>query len=351
MLARTGDGGQSWANVSPPTDANVTGLAGAGPDRLFVLAGDGSLQRSDNAGQSYSLLNTGTARPAGIASIDADRLLLLGAGLVRSDDGGDTFQAVSGPIARARLFAADMAQGAVFAYGEAAVFASTDRGVHWQRVAKPKRRPIADLDFATRRLGYVLDFRGSLWKTTNGGRSWSQVQSLGAAGIAVEFSTPLEGYVAVRGFGSLGGAGVVMRTTNGGRSWHPQLVSSSALALLESSGSIDYALADGSSLYATNVGGDVGSASTLTLTARPRSLKRAGGVLLSGRLRPADGGEEIVVSQLVNGSWSRKLATAASNGTFLTRWRVNRTSVFVAQVLGDADHLGAGTPALTVRVR
>jgi len=53
----------------------------------------------------------------------------------------------------------------------------------------------------------------------------------------------------------------------------------------------------------------------------------------------------------VNGSWSRKLATAASNGTFVTRWRVSRTSVFVAQVLGDADHVGAGTPALTVRVR
>jgi photosystem II stability/assembly factor-like uncharacterized protein len=243
-----------------------------------------------------------------------------------------------------------MAQGAVFAYGEAAVFASTDGGVHWQRVAKPKRRPIADLDFATRRLGYVLDGRGALWKTTNGGRSWSQIQSLGAAGIAVEFSTPLEGYVAVQGFGSLGEAGVVMRTTNGGRSWHPQLVSSSPLALLESSGSVDYALADGSSLYATNVGGDVGSASTLTLTARPRSLRRAGAVLLGGRLRPADGGEEIVVSQLVNGRWSRKLATAASNGTFTTRWRVNRTAVFVAQVLGDADHVGAGTPALAVRV-
>lgn len=350
VLARTSDGGQSWSNVSPPTESNVASLAGVGPDRLFVLAADGSLQRSDNGGQSYSLLNTGTARPVAIASIDADRLLLLGAGLARSDDGGETFLAASGPIARAQLSAADMAQGAVFAYGDLAVFASTDRGLHWQRVTRPKRRAIVDLDFVTRRLGYLLDTRGALWKTTNGGRRWAQLPGLGALGSAVEFSSALEGYVVVRGFGSLRVAGVVLRTTNGGRSWHPQLVSRSALVLLESSGPVDYALANGSALYATNVGGDVGSASTLTLAARPRSLRRPGRVVVSGRLSQADGGEEIVVSQLVNGRWSHKLATAASNGTFTTRWSIRREAVFVAQVLGDADHRGAGTRPLTVRV-
>lgn len=349
VLARTGDGGQTWSNISPPTEATVTSLAGSGTDRLFVLASDGSLQRSDNAGASYSLLNPGTARPAAIAAIDADRLLLLGAGIVRSDDGGETFQPVGGPAARAQLSAADLAGGAVFAFGNLAVFASTDRGVHWQRVARPKRRAIEDLDFVTRRTGYLLDTRGALWKTTNGGRRWVQLPGLGGPGYAVEFSSARDGYVAVRSFGSLRNAGLVLRTIDGGRSWHPQLVSRFVLTALEG-GTIGYALAGASALYATNVGGDVGAPQGLTLSVRPSSRRRPGQILASGRLSPADGGEEIVVSRLAKGRWAHRLATAAANGTFVTRWRVNSRSIFVAQVLGDADHIGAGTRPLTVRV-
>ena len=45
------------------------------------------------------------------------------------------------------------------------------------------------------------------------------------------------------------------------------------------------------------------------------------------------------------------MATVASNGVFTTRWVVRDRLVFVAQVLGDADHAGAGTPALTVVVK
>jgi hypothetical protein len=112
---------------------------------------------------------------------------------------------------------------------------------------------------------------------------------------------------------------------------------SADVTALEATGSVDYALANGSSLYATTLGGDVGSASTLTINARPSALKRPGRVLIRGRLSPADGGEKIVVSQLLKGRWTHKLATAASNGTFVTRWPLRSDAVFVAQVLGDAD--------------
>jgi photosystem II stability/assembly factor-like uncharacterized protein len=348
VLARTVDGGQSWSNVSPPTESPITSLAGSGSSRLYVLATDGTLQRSDNGGSSYSLLNPGTARPTAIVAIDPDRLLLLGNGLVFSRNGGETFAPASGKSARGQFRAADLAVGAVFAYGAPRIAVSTDRGAHWKAFKKPKRRAIADLDFVGRNLGYLLDSRGALWKTTNGGSSWRQL-AVGASGYAVEFSSALNGYVAVHGFGSAR-AGVVMRTTDGGRSWHPQLVSRADVTALEATGSVDYALANGSSLYATTLGGDVGSASTLTINARPSALKRPGRVLIRGRLSPADGGEEIVVSMNQKGRWIHKLAPAASNGTFVTRWPLRSDAVFVAQVLGDADHRGAGTKPLTVSV-
>jgi photosystem II stability/assembly factor-like uncharacterized protein len=168
---------------------------------------------------------------------------------------GDAF-AIRVDVAGSQFGAADLAAGAVFAYGNRSVFVSIDRGGSWQRVKTPKRRSIADLDFVTERVGYLLDTRGALWKTTKRGRSWRPVTGVGAAGSAVEFSSGRNGYVVVRGFGSLREAGFVMRTTDGGQSWHPQLVSRFFIASLESTGSIDYALANGSALYATGVGGD-----------------------------------------------------------------------------------------------
>ena len=53
----------------------------------------------------------------------------------------------------------------------------------------------------------------------------------------------------------------------------------------------------------------------------------------------------------VSGQWESRIATVASNGTFVTRWRVKRRAVFVAHVLGTADHTGAGTKPLVVDVR
>jgi hypothetical protein len=49
--------------------------------------------------------------------------------------------------------------------------------------------------------------------------------------------------------------------------------------------------------------------------------------------------------------WTPQVATVASNGTFVTRWRIAKRAVFVAQVLGTADHTGVGTRPLVVDVR
>ena len=354
-LARTGNGGQSWSTVSPPTDAGIRSLAAAGPDRLYVLDSEFQLQRSDNGGASYSLLNPGTFRPYALAAIDHDRLLLLGSGVSLSRDGGETFTEATGMIAHELLWAADLAPGAVFAWGNASrhssLFVSTNRGDHWRAVTRPKGRGILDVDFVGRNIGFVLDGRGNLWKTTNGGHDWGLLAGVGSPGLAIEFASPLDGYVVVQGYFGSSQYGVVLRTTDGGRSWHPQLVGFPGVAAIESGGSVDYALVGSNALYATVTGGDVGSPSTLTISAKPRSLKRSGRVLVSGRLTPADGGEEIVVSKLENGRWTHRLGVAASNGTFVTRWPVRRNAVFVAQVLGDADHRGAGTRPLRVKVR
>ena len=352
VLARTTDSGQTWSNVSPPTEQTIDRLTGWGADRVYVLAADGTLQRSDNGGASYRLLNYGTTIPAEIAAVGPDRLLLIGVprGILRSENGGETFQRVQDrAVRRAVVLAADRAGGAVVVYGPRAAAISANGATGWRKIPLPRKRVVRDLDFATARLGFALDTRGSLWRTANGGRSWREVPSLGtSAARSLRFEDARNGYVAVSGFARLRGLGLVLRTADGGQSWHPQIVSRERLFSLAAAGSTGYALTVSSSLYATRAHGDIGAPRSLRLSAGP--VSRAGAVVLRGRLSAAAGGEEVVVARYANGRWTTKLATASSNGAFSLRWNVRRKAVFVAQVLGDADHMGAGTPPLTVTV-
>jgi len=355
VVVRTADAGRSWKSVNPPTGLGVASLGGFGADRLYVLAEDGSLLRSDNGGSSYRVLNPGAVHARAVAALDAYRVLLVGPrGLAKSRDAGESFRPIqSAVVRRAALSRIDFGAGVVAVFGTKIALVSPNGETGWKRVPIPGGRAIRDLDFTSISAGYVLDSRGALWRTRNAGRRWTKLTSLGTStGYRLDFPNPRDGYLAVRWFGSVAG-GYLLRTLDGGSTWHPQLVGPAPLASLESFNldRVEYALAEDDALYGTDRGGDVGSPSTLAISAQPRSLRRAGpAVVVSGRLSPADGGEEIVVSQLVDGRWSQRLATSAANGTFATRWRPRRNAVYVAQVLGDASHVGAGTAALTVRV-
>ena len=349
VLARTTDAGQSWQNVSAPTSASIVSIAAPSANRVFVLDGEGTLQRSDNGGGSYKLLNADSA--GSIVALDDDHLLVVGRGVRRSEDGGETFADVQDPDVRGRSFqGADVAGRAVFVYSERRLALSTDSGQTWKLVRLPKGLRIASASFVSAKTGGILAVEGRPWRTTNGGKTWSRLDALGPEGAStLDFADALHGLAVVNRFGTLG-AGIVLRTADGGGSWHPQLVSREAVQELESAGGADYALAGASSLYATTTGGDIGAAQELTLSTAHRVLKKHGTIAVSGLLKPADGGEEVVVSMRGSRGWASRIAIVASNGRFTTNWRVTADAIFVAQVLGDADHAGAGTKPLRVRL-
>jgi photosystem II stability/assembly factor-like uncharacterized protein len=345
VLASTANSGQSWANISPPTSADILAIAAPSGDTIFVLAPDGSLQRSDNGGASYKILNTGAATlPSAVVALDAQRILLLGPrGVRRSANGGDEFEAVADKVARAALVrSAERVGNSVFAYGSHTLIVSRNGGASWKKIVTPRKRTIRNVSFGTPGVGFLLDTRGRLWRTANGGKTWRDLKTLG--GWAVE---SLEFADAKHGF-ALAGENL-LRTDDGGNSWHPQHLLGGRVAALQASEGTAFALVGASILYATTTGGDVGEPQRLSLTKR-LALKKPGTITLKGKLNPADGREDVMVSRLSGGRWSVQHATVASNGAFSTRWRVSKTSVFVAQIFGDADHAGAGTSSLTIKV-
>lgn len=353
VLARTVDRGQTWTNISPPTSARIISIAAPTVDTLFVLAADGTLQRSDNGGASYRILDMGTRTlPGAVVALDSTRILLIGPrGIRRSTNGGGEFLPVVNRIARTAVVSSgERVGGTVYAYGTRTLIVSRDGGATWKPVKLPNKRSIRDVAFGTAARGLLLDTRGELWQTRNGGKSWAELECLGAWHLTgVDFSDATHAFVLAPS-GPRGAGGYLLRTNNGGTTWAPQFVSRGTATALEAAGSTSYLLVGNSILYATTTGGDVGVARKLTLTTKPRVLPKRGTITLRGRLSPAVGGEEIIVSRYMGDRWAVKRTTIASNGRFSMRWPVTGTAIFVAQAFADADHAAAATPALTVKL-
>jgi photosystem II stability/assembly factor-like uncharacterized protein len=357
-LGRTVDGGLTWVTLGVSTSANVIDATFPTQQIGFTLDSNGSVLRTDNAGASWQILNTGTtARPSAIVALDANRILLIGPrGIRLSTNGGNEFARVrSKVVVRATLSDYDRVGNTLFAYGGKFLLVSTNGGKAWKKWKLPKRTFISTADFVSSRAGFVLGFNGRLWQTRNRGRRWTEVTGLGTNhALSISFSSAKRGYAGLNSFGGANHA-YALRTTDGGKSWQPQLVAESYVVnggLLATGDNTALLLAGGNSLFATTTGGVAGTPSNLTLRASKRKLRKPLTVKLTGKLSPPEGGEQVVVSMReANGKkWTSRTATVASNGTFTTSWKVRRTSLFVAQWLGDDDRAADGSSVLTVTV-
>jgi photosystem II stability/assembly factor-like uncharacterized protein len=374
-LARTVNGGQAWTNVGVSTPNEVRDVSFPSADVGFALDSRGQLLRTDNSGASWSILNTGTsAAPQAVHAFTADTILLAGPrGLRRSTNGGAEFAPVRDRlVARARVNRLDEAAGAIFAWqrGGKPIAFSTNGGVRWQRIRRlPTRSGAQQYDWISRRVGFAVAANGTVYRTGNGGRSWSALPALGTADVRqIAFSSATDGYA----------LGVIendldflFRTTDGGRTFRPQrLQRGFLLDIAAPGGGTDFALGQpvvdptgggpgSNTLFHTTTGGDQGRETTLTLRrqrarrgSRPRRRPRFVTVQITGRLTPPEGGERIIISRLGAGRGAAtQVVTAASNGAFTSTWTIRGTGRFVAHWQGDDDRRAVGSRVLTVTAR
>jgi len=242
---------------------------------------------------------------------------------------------------------------AIFAWGPVRLARSTDRGRTWGALPLPVRGiRLTQVAFANAKAGLLVDTTGRVWRTTNAGRRWTLLTGVGTqevSGPVVE-SARTATLIAGR-FGDRPGG--LLRTDDGGATWQPQSVVSESIKAVAAGGGVDYLLAGDTSLLFSTSGGVAGDPSALHLTTKRRRLTKAGRVIVTGRLEPASGGAQVIVSMLTPGmsNWAHRTVPVASNGTFVTAWRVPRgTTTFVAQWTGDFASAGAGSRPLTVTV-
>jgi photosystem II stability/assembly factor-like uncharacterized protein len=374
QLAYTNDGGVSWHQDGVPTSRNMLDVSFASSSTGYALDDAGALFKTVNGGGTWQTLDTGqTARPRALSAPAPDTVVLVGPRGIRRGQGSAQPQPAGGALVANTLFNQIVSHpNLLVAYknGGKLIFISTNAGKGFKPVRLPKKVRIGSqsnaVDFVSARLGFFIDSKTRLWKTTTAGKKWAQVLGVGtsfARGISMADAT--NGVIPLRGIGSRiddpTTTAYVLRTSDGTKTWRLQAIARGPMIDAIATGPLRaYALVGGNHFFFTASGGDNGSPTTLALrTAKKRftkkTLKRATNrVTVSGTLPGAVGGEQIVVARRdVSGSrWVQQIVTAGANGgSFTTSWRISKSAVFVAQWAGDSGRRGAGSVPLRISVK
>jgi hypothetical protein len=239
-------------------------------------------------------------------------------------------------------------------------------GRRWHEVRLPGNARNVRGDLISVRTAHVLDQAGRFWTTTDRGHTWKRGASTGPfVPRALSFSDRRHGFAFVPGTPSVygwrtpGSLANVLRTDDGGRTWRPQAFQSLELRDVLSIDGLDaVAVASdsdsrGSQLVGTRTRGDAGRRAKLTLRASPmRTHLRPGArIAVSGRLTPARGGEQILISATTDDPRRHAdcvLARAGNDGTFAVRMPIVTTSHIVAYYIGDRDKSSAGSRPIRI---
>jgi len=363
LLVSSGDAGVTWTTGSVPTSAAIRAARYANRDVGYAIDAAAGIWKTVTTGQTWQVLDPGP-NPAGLTdllALDARRVLLVGPGDIRVSRDGQLFDRVAEPVVtRARdlrwVFA--VRRGAVVA-GRTRILVSLNGRTAWKGVPRPvaKGRAVA-IDRISCTAGgacWVLGVNDRLYLTANLGRRWKDVTASlpgnslrQATGLA--FSSARRGYVLVSeyGFDPLVPGGWVLRTVDGGATWTPQLVAQPGIAAGATGSPVDLLLGGQGALFTSATGGATGTPSVVGLTPSARTFRRRANVVLTGRLRPALGGERVVVTA---SGLPVRTAVVSSGGTFSLSYRVTRTTTFVAHWGGDGIRQGDGSPVITVTRR
>lgn len=177
------------------------------------------LVRTTDGGKTGSLVSPSELNLLSVAFSTASDAVAVGqyGATVLSSDGGATFpNLISHNLRAGQAGLIRLGESPVDAYAPwpaGQIAATTDSGESWNLLRVPTAANIEDVAFPTTQIGYALSHAGTVFRTANGGVSWSILTSGGPAPIALLAPNPNTVLL-------LGPTGV-RRSTNSGASFAP----------------------------------------------------------------------------------------------------------------------------------
>jgi photosystem II stability/assembly factor-like uncharacterized protein len=220
---RTSQSGWTWGNPLPQGNAlRAVDFAGG---RGYAVGDFGTVLRTDDGGTNWSGVRTGVIDQLSKLRVVDANIFVAGGGctLLRSDDGGQTLRRLrfnpsascGAPLAAMHFPSRDVGY---LVRADGSVLRTDDGGSRFSsRTALPASGggPPNDAWFTTPDAGVVAtgsDTLGKIYRTTDGGNSWTEAATSGAL-RGLFFVSATTGYAV--------GQSAVLKTTDGGVTWNP----------------------------------------------------------------------------------------------------------------------------------
>ncbi len=232
VLYHTTDAGRTWEAVHAGLFNAVEMMSWIDEDRGWAATSDFSLVQTTDGGQTWEQLNAG-GRLGSLEELEfVDEQTGFASGqngifkgyLARTDDGGETWNATNLSFPDTESYFYEVAwsddlqrglvAGWVFGVGDG-VARTEDGGDTWEfvEVDVPPLIRLTDLAMVSDEVGVLTGWRGTMFRTVDGGASWEQVATPTAAHLwDVAFVDEKRGW-------AVGSEGAVLATVDAGRTW------------------------------------------------------------------------------------------------------------------------------------
>ncbi len=207
------------ASTVEPRD-NLYGVATVGQKVVWMAGTNGKVVRSDDAGASWVLQETGVREHLqDIAAWDESRAVAVGneGVVITTRDGGITWQRMEAPrseVANKLVRVIAGPGGKAWTVGlMGAVLGTEDYGATWRRLTPERDEAWNGIAFADEQNGWVVGEFGRMMRTTDGGTTWRETEPLVESSLmGVSFRDPARGV-------AVGLEGVILTTSDAGDTW------------------------------------------------------------------------------------------------------------------------------------
>ncbi len=270
QIIKTTNGGVNWLlQNSGVTSKILTGIHAVDSQIVYCVGYFQTILKTTNGGDNWAIIRNGTwgSDPSLFGLYFLNRTagwLLRNEYVLRTTDGGGTFDSTHINFSYLRDIYFKDAQTGVLCTDGAGIFKSTDGGINWNQIIIPqtttespnfyKESFIGNVGFVVGEGTNVPGLGPLTWRTTNFGSNWDTISRVSYpythSNYCVFFSSLNTGWCG-------GSYGHIFKTTNGGYNWHEQVVPSNYFRISMSfyNDSIGWAVGGfGQILFTTNRG-------------------------------------------------------------------------------------------------
>ncbi|MEI7726670.1 MAG: YCF48-related protein [Bacteroidota bacterium] len=216
-ILKTQDGGSTWTAVPAPDTKSYNGICFSTPLQGTICGDSGIILFTQNGGLTWSEKVSGTAgRLVKVSFASPDTGLITGAVTLRTVDAGNSWQIVNSTNG----FISGSFPGPNTAYGggyNGHLVKSTDAGVTWFELSSGTNTgQFRDACFVDEHTGWLLENGNIILFTSDGGDTWSGIDTTNVFSDAFVFTDPLHGWAS--------GINQIENTADGGHTWNLQFL-------------------------------------------------------------------------------------------------------------------------------